>query len=294
LGWTTLRARVLEGLSDFDKLHVTFSENEEVENVSALYQAGLMGRMLVQGALTQQQLADRLGKTQGLVSQYLAIDALRPEAKEIIKRLIILTLGHLVQLCRLPRWQDQVALAKTCEEKGWSVRDLKKAVDALLGDKPKPHPLPVGIDPLESVWKKLQAQSLTQLGGWGVEYPKPGQWKVAFTAFSGNYQQAMADFFVKLGQGLVQKTPDPIGPGTLPAAKRLPKTPTEEADYLAAAKRSIADAYVWLYGPDSPYAVGAKGLDWKTIGFKTVEEGAQALLEAARQRQPLVVPESLS
>ena len=46
LGWKTIRARVMTGLSEFEKTHITFSENEEVEDVSPIYQAELMERMV--------------------------------------------------------------------------------------------------------------------------------------------------------------------------------------------------------------------------------------------------------
>src|SRR5262245_40291322 len=71
LQWDKIRCFVRPGLSDFDKLFITFSENEEREDVSPIYQASLLKKM--KGDMTQEQLADKIGKERGTISQYLMI-----------------------------------------------------------------------------------------------------------------------------------------------------------------------------------------------------------------------------
>src|SRR5258708_6104602 len=46
LNWEKMRCLVKDSLSDVDRLHITFAENEEREDVSPIYQAQLLQRMI--------------------------------------------------------------------------------------------------------------------------------------------------------------------------------------------------------------------------------------------------------
>src|SRR5205814_410241 len=110
--WDQIRGLVREGLSEFDRLHITFSENEEREDASPLYQAGLLQRMQDAGGLNQDQLAEKLGKSRPNVTQYLTLAGLDSGVQEKVNRFTNLGMAHLLQICRLKTPDDQVKLAE--------------------------------------------------------------------------------------------------------------------------------------------------------------------------------------
>lgn len=200
LGWDKIRCLVKETLSEFDRLHITFSENEEREDVSPIYQAGLLFRMLRSDDLSQEVLAQKLGKTQATISQYMAIWDLAESVKEIINRFIILKKAHILQICRLKTPKDQLEVAKRAVDGDWSVRQLKAKVDQKLGISPtksaadppilRPDTTP---DPLAAIWASLGMQ---------VKW-KGGQWQLPpISANPATPMTALADWLDNLAKTL--------------------------------------------------------------------------------------------
>jgi ParB/RepB/Spo0J family partition protein len=137
LGWAQIRADVYESLSEFQKLEMTFSENEDRKNASPLYQAKLLKAMQGTGpdALTQQDLADRIGKTQANVNQYLSLLDLSPRIFENINAFIKLGMRHFMQLNRLENKDDQWKFAEMAAQKDLSASELGALIDKQPGQK---------------------------------------------------------------------------------------------------------------------------------------------------------------
>jgi ParB/RepB/Spo0J family partition protein len=135
LGWAQIRADVYEGLTEFQKLEMTFSENEDRENASPLYQAQLLKAMQGSGseALTQEELADKIGKTQANVNQYLSLLDLSPKIWGNITAVIKLGMRHFRQLNRLENKDDQWKFAEMAAAKGLSSSELGGLIDNQLG-----------------------------------------------------------------------------------------------------------------------------------------------------------------
>jgi ParB/RepB/Spo0J family partition protein len=135
LGWTKIRADVYEGLPEFQKLEMTFSENEDRENASPLYQAQLLKAMQGSGeeALTQEQLAERIGKSQQGISKYISLLALSPQIWANTNALVKLGLRHFIQLLRLENKDDQWKFAEMVAEKGLSSSELGALIDKQIG-----------------------------------------------------------------------------------------------------------------------------------------------------------------
>ena len=102
-------------------------------------------------------------------------------------------------------------------------------------------------------------------------------------------QKSMARFFIALGTALA-KEPQPAIDIHTERASHLPKTPQDQADYLVAARESVAAAYAWLYGPHHSYVEGARDLTWDMMEFKSPEDGANALLHSAITGASFIVP----
>jgi len=136
--WEKIRADVYEGLDEFQKLDMIFSENEDRKNASPLYQAIVLKRM--QGtrteALTHDQLAERMGKDRSTVSKYMALLDLSPKIWANVNAFTKLGMRHFIQLNRLENKDDQWKLAETAREKGLTSSELAALIDKHLGVKP--------------------------------------------------------------------------------------------------------------------------------------------------------------
>jgi ParB/RepB/Spo0J family partition protein len=131
LGWEKIRADVKEGLSETQKLMLTLAENEERENASPFYTAGLYQRIMVAKSLSPEQLPDYLNKARATVYRYLSLAAIPAEVRAMSLRRDI-GLYHWLEIAKLPKPEEQVQLARECAEKDYSVRELQARVKKLL------------------------------------------------------------------------------------------------------------------------------------------------------------------
>jgi len=131
LKWDKLQCLVKENLSEFDKACITISENDEREDVSPVDRGLSYIWAMEAGCLTQDALAEKIGKTQAYVSQYIAAASLTAPVLEIIKRFII-GIGSINQIVRLPTAEAQIAMAKKCQKEDLSVKQLENAVNKAL------------------------------------------------------------------------------------------------------------------------------------------------------------------
>jgi ParB/RepB/Spo0J family partition protein len=136
LGWDKIRADVYEGLTEPQKLRMIFSENEDRKNASPLYQAHILKGMMEGDHLTQEELAESVGKTQANVNQYLSLLELSPKILENINAFIKLGLRHFMQLLRIENKDNQWKLAEMAREKGLASSELAALIDKQLGVKP--------------------------------------------------------------------------------------------------------------------------------------------------------------
>lgn len=222
LGWKQIRAFVKEGLSEFDRLHLTFSENEAREDVRPLYQAYLLKKMMETEDLTQEKLAVKIGISRGFVSQYLMISGLRQNVQEIATRVAKLTLAHFLQLCRLSDPKLQIEFIQSTQKNDWSASQLKKEIDKALGAKKKAisSPKSPGIfqmmdnyharkaaekvalekeDPLAGYWGAMKADKKLKTLDWDVEYID-GKWFFRVDASNQKAEEAMARWFKEMGK----------------------------------------------------------------------------------------------
>jgi len=131
LGWEKIRALVKEGASEFEMLHITFSENEEREDASLLYQAKLLKRMMELGNMNQQMLADKIGKATSVVSDYLSVLKLHPEVQEKFAA-ANLTLRQIREVRKVEDRDLQMKLVEECVLDGLSGKGLYEKVQQLL------------------------------------------------------------------------------------------------------------------------------------------------------------------
>ena len=125
---------------DDENLHaMALVENIQRQDLNAIEIALGMQRLIDECGLTQEQMADKVGKKRSTVSNYMRLLTLPDEVQLALKEGLI-SMGHAKALAALPR-QMQVKALKKCLRGGLSVRQTeelaRKAAQA-----PAPAPAP--------------------------------------------------------------------------------------------------------------------------------------------------------
>lgn len=118
---------IIKQISDQDALQLALIENIQREDLDAVEEAESYQRLMEEFNLSQQQVAEKVGKERSTVANSLRLLALPFEIKNFIsdKKL---TTGHAKVLLSLDNKQEQMAYAKEVIEKGLSVRALEQKI----------------------------------------------------------------------------------------------------------------------------------------------------------------------
>ncbi|MBV7505029.1 nucleoid occlusion protein [Bacillus sp. sid0103] len=139
LGWTEAPA-IIKNLSDTETASVALIENLQREELSPIEEAMAYGKLLELHNLTQEALAQRLGKGQSTVANKLRLLKLPQPIQEALLTKII-TERHARALIPLKDPEKQVALLAEIIEKNFNVKQTEERVVKLLeqkNEKPKP------------------------------------------------------------------------------------------------------------------------------------------------------------
>ncbi|MFP5353681.1 MAG: ParB/RepB/Spo0J family partition protein [Gemmatimonadota bacterium] len=133
LGWTEIPA-IIKSLDDREMLTLALIENLQRADLNPLDEALGFQRLIEDFSLTQQQVADAVGKDRSTVANLLRILQL-PEG---IKRLVRdgqISLGHARALLAMPNERLMLETARQVVERGLSVREAERiAQDARPAD----------------------------------------------------------------------------------------------------------------------------------------------------------------
>lgn len=165
-GERRLRASHLAGLThipayvrqieDSQLLALALVENIQRENLDAMEIAVGFQRLMDECALTQEEMAQRVGKKRATVANYLRLLQL-PVTLQLMVRAGDLSMGHAKAILSLDGAKKQEALARRIVEKGLSVRQAEALVKESA---PKPK-APQDIEVPESYYRVLE-----HLGGY--------------------------------------------------------------------------------------------------------------------------------
>jgi len=106
-------------------------ENLQRENLSPIEEAEGYRRLIEEFQLTQEVLAQRLGKSQSTIANKIRILRLPAEIKALVNE-GELTERHARSLLRLDKEEDQLQLAEKAVSSRWSVKELEDRVEKLL------------------------------------------------------------------------------------------------------------------------------------------------------------------
>ena len=127
---------VVRRISDRDAMAVALIENIQREDLNALEEAAALKRLIEEHSLTQQEVADAVGKSRTAVANLLRLLNLAPEVRELLLA-GNLEMGHARALLPLPP-TSQASTAAQVVKRQMSVRETEALVRSLLANKRTP------------------------------------------------------------------------------------------------------------------------------------------------------------
>jgi len=167
LGWAEAPA-IVKNLSDTETASVALIENLQREELSPIEEAIAYGKLLELHNLTQEALAQRLGKGQSTVANKLRLLKLPEQVQDALLSKTI-TERHARALIPLKDPEKQVALLAEVIERNWNVKQTEERVVRLLEQKrEKPKPKRKAFSKDMRIAVNTIRQSLTMVSDSGI------------------------------------------------------------------------------------------------------------------------------
>jgi ParB family chromosome partitioning protein len=134
-----------------EALELALVENIQRADLNPLEEASAFKQLVDEFGLTQEQVADRVGKSRVAVTNTMRLLRLPAEVKQALADSTIRE-GHARALLALPTPEAQVAALKTVTGKALSVRQTEELVRRLMAEPPPPkekEPVPPEVQALE-------------------------------------------------------------------------------------------------------------------------------------------------
>lgn len=139
LGWETIDA-VVRDLDDAGSAQVALIENLQREDLSYWEEAEAYQQLLQEFGMTQEELAEKIGKSQSAIANKLRLLRLSPRVRGNISR-EIMSERHCRALLRLDSEEAQLQVIEAIKAKELSVKETEELVEQLLdrdeGKKPR-------------------------------------------------------------------------------------------------------------------------------------------------------------
>jgi len=136
---------VIRDVPDDAAIAMALIENIQREDLNPIEEAMALHRLQQEFELTQQEVANAIGKSRSTVANLLRLMSLQDDVRRLVEHGDI-EMGHARALLALEA-SDQSHAARSVVAKGLSVRQTEALVRKLLSDKDKPAPEQPRIDP---------------------------------------------------------------------------------------------------------------------------------------------------
>ncbi len=136
---------ILREYHDQEVLELALVENIQREDLNPIEEAEAYQRLIQEFSMSQQQVAEKVGKERATIANAVRLLALPAEVLKMIVQKE-LSVGHAKVLLALQMPDQQKSFAKQCLKEKLSVRKLEKLVQKELITKTKPAALSTGID----------------------------------------------------------------------------------------------------------------------------------------------------
>ncbi len=121
---------IIKDYSEKEIQEISLIENLQREDLNPIEAAYGMKKLMEEYKLTQEVLAERLGKSRPAVANTLRLLSLDDEVIALVRE-GKLSSGHARTLVSVPR-EEQAKIAAECVKNGWSVREAERAVKQYL------------------------------------------------------------------------------------------------------------------------------------------------------------------
>ncbi|MFQ5329827.1 MAG: ParB/RepB/Spo0J family partition protein [Thermodesulfobacteriota bacterium] len=145
---------VVLDVTDKESLEFAIIENIQRENLNAIEEAEAYQRLMESFSLTQEGVAQKVGKERATVANYLRLLQLPAEVKEEIVGGTI-SMGHARAILSLDNHAKQRDICKQVVQKGLSVRETEKLVKGYGRIQKKAAPKATYLAPLEDEMRRL-------------------------------------------------------------------------------------------------------------------------------------------
>lgn len=137
LGWVTIPAAIRE-VDDRTLLTLALVENLQRADLNPIEEAEGYKRLIEEFELTQQQVADAVGKERTTVNNLLRLLTLPPSVRRMVEE-GKLSLGHARPLLALGEERRMSELARAAVEQGLSVREIERRVMEQVPERRRPR-----------------------------------------------------------------------------------------------------------------------------------------------------------
>lgn len=147
---------------------ISIIENLQREDLNPIEVARGIKQLMDDYGLTQEKVAERLGKSRSAVANSIRILALYPEVVDLVEKGKV-SFGHAKVLVAITDYATQLTLAKKVAKDKLTVRDLEKEVESLLGNKKKKKPIKAAGAELQDFISEMQRKLGTKVSVIGNE-----------------------------------------------------------------------------------------------------------------------------
>ena len=171
-GERRFRASKICGLNQIDAIVKTYTnkqiaeiaiiENLQREDLNPVEIAKGIKQLMEEYGLTQEKVAERLGKSRSAIANSLRILTLYPEVIDLVEKGKV-SFGHAKILASIEDYATQLILAKKIAKDKLTVRDLEREVEAILGNNKKKKAVKLPSDELQDFIGELQRKLGTKV-----------------------------------------------------------------------------------------------------------------------------------
>lgn len=129
---------VIRNVSDADMLEMSIVENIQRENLNPMEEAEAYHRLIEEFDLTQDQVAERVGKSRSAVANFLRLRNLPPQIRESIVS-GSMSMGHARAIAGIDKKTMQMDIWRKVVSRGLSVRQTEDLVKQVKATKPTPR-----------------------------------------------------------------------------------------------------------------------------------------------------------
>ncbi len=182
-GFRFIPAYVIEAHEDASKLELALIENIQREDLNAIEVALALRSLVTKCNLTQDEVAQKVGKNRSTVANFLRLLKLPRQIQDSIRTREISS-GHARALINLPSEHLQLKVWRQIMARQLSVRQTEALVNNMFKDKPKPtsqaaEPRAVQLDQIEGQLRERLATKVS------LVEKKGGQGEIHIKYFSG-------------------------------------------------------------------------------------------------------------